>query len=124
MNEEVKPSVQYGDFFGELACDGHNGPFLHEISEKNGIDTERNFPIGLRISKGEFQNELNVSILTCDTKKYGNNIDNIRKKAKENDELEVTEREIKISFDDLIKQIKRLDIVSKVAGVSDLKFIK
>ncbi|RHX83297.1 hypothetical protein [Leptospira stimsonii] len=123
MKNEISASVQYGDYFGEIACDGFNGPFLNEIAVKNGIDIINYFPLTLKMKLSEFGNTF-VELYICDKKVFGENIENIRNKAVEKGELEVTKVEISISIDELLKNIKRLEIFSKISGVSDIKFVQ
>lgn len=40
-------SVQYNDFMGSAAADGHGGPVLHELAKIVGLDLERYMIAGL-----------------------------------------------------------------------------
>ncbi|MCC4909459.1 hypothetical protein [Microbacterium sp. cx-59] len=53
-------SVQYGDFRGTAAADGHGGPVLHELANRVGLDLDRFWVVGLDI----YSTRLNRSGLT------------------------------------------------------------
>lgn len=122
MKNEISASVQYGDISGEISFDGFKGALLVEIAKQCGIDLENNFPLALKLRKGEFGNS-SIDLFACNKSEYGENIDVIRKKALLNGEIEVKKFELSISVDELLKKIKRLEIFGKIAGVSDLKFV-
>jgi len=121
MKQEVKASVQYGDLQGEVSCDGHMGPFLHDLAEKASVSSGY-FPIAVSVSvyKGEVGG-LYVHIFACDEKRYGSNIDQIRKKGIEEGEIEVKKFDATINIKELMALIKRLDIFAKDRAISDVK---
>jgi hypothetical protein len=49
---ELHAQAQYDDLVGTAAADGHDGPPLHPLAVELGVDTERYFPIGIRVWNG------------------------------------------------------------------------
>jgi len=126
MEKELKASVQYGDFIGEIMCDGFDGPFLHEIWEEARLPDEY-FPIALsfevveRLGKSSFLEELKIAIYACDKFEYGDSIDKIEKAALEKGSKVIVKKfELnKNILPKIFEKIKRSSVIIKTNYLND-----
>lgn len=121
MEQEVKASVQYGDLVGEISCDGHGGPFLHDLAKAANVPNNY-FPIAASVYVGEM-GSMYVHIYACDQQEYGNNVDEIRKAGIRQGKLKVKNYEANIKPSDIMRLIKRLDIFAKNRAIADIPIV-
>ena len=127
MEKELKASVQYGDFVGELMCDGFDGPFLNELW--NDLEMPQEYvPIAIafdvveRFEDEPFYDALKIRIYACDKREYGVSIDDIKKSAEEKGHLVVKKFEIeKENLEKILEKIKRLSIIVINRGLGDIR---
>lgn len=121
LDNELKASVQYGDLKGEVACDGFGGPFLSELASDIDLD-DTYFPLSLSVYRGE-SGFLSIYVYACNKDKVGKDIDEIKDYGRKNGSIPVKRFEYTGSIDNLLKKIKRLDILamnSVVEGISQI----
>jgi len=121
MKEEIKASVQYGDLLGQVACDGHEGPFLHKLAERAGIPDGYS-PIAASVYTGE-GGGLYVHLFACSEERYGKSIEEIRRKGLEEGEIEVKKYDLDITARELLSFTKRLDIFAKNCGLENIPIV-
>jgi len=121
MKEELKASVQYGDLRGEVACDGHQGILLHELAKKAKLP-DRYFPLAVSVYLGE-HGTLDVDLFACQVASYGSSVDEIRRKGDAAGEIDVEKFRLKIEASDLLKLVKRLDILAQHRGVAGIRLV-
>lgn len=101
--------VQYNDMIGTCAADWHSGTELHKFAKSKGIDTDRYFPISLRIY-GVIPTSF--TIYAVDKEIANESYDEIYKYAKENDGiLPVVKFRFESDLNELSKFLKRFSTV-------------
>lgn len=101
--------VQYNDMIGTCAADWHSGTELHEFSKSKGIDTDRYFPISLRMY-GVIPTSFTIYAVNKEI--TNESYDEIHKYAKENDGiLPVVKFRFKSDLNELSKFLKEFSTV-------------
>jgi hypothetical protein len=126
MAEEAKAATQYGDIKGTISADGFDGIRIDDLYVRAEVPKGYQ-PIGMRIagSKREKNGELRIRarVLCVDTDQTGSAPDEIKKFGRENGELHTFEFDAEIEIDDILRLVKRYDIVliDKIARGIDVK---
>lgn len=65
VNEPIDPAeVQFGDFRGTAAADGHHGP--RELAREVGLDTDRYDLIGFEFQHSQLEGEDGLTVFAVD----------------------------------------------------------
>ncbi len=113
-------NTQYNDLKGIAGVDFHNGGLeLKHLCKIGKVNTEENFPIGLKLSHYSSLPEVNgaigligLTILTVKTEKYGKTFDEIEKTIKEGGGSVIIDRHaVFVELAEIFKRFKRLDII-------------
>lgn len=117
LNEHV--STQYNDFEGNVSIDFHGGGLsLHSFSRDKGLDTDKYFPIALRLfdftTDGVgLRGEVPATIYYVKKEKYGNTFDDISLNIREqNGVVDVESYSVKLPYNEIPKYFKRVDILA------------
>jgi hypothetical protein len=127
QEDTLVASVTYGDYWGTAAADRTDDMGVHKLAERNGIDTDRYFIMGLRLSRGEVRDadddpHVGVSILAVDThavKAAG--LDHIQKYIDEHKRLPYVQFDVQATLKEALNCFKRFEVVlhSKFRGVEE-----
>ena len=114
--DTLRANVQYGDYVGSVAADGHDQRGLQDLMQRYAIDKDRYFAFGLDIYIGETRgNELekpNISILAVDTQIVGGGVDAIQQYADDhNGVLPYIRFDVEIDLEDILRYFKQINIV-------------
>jgi len=111
MPESFKASVQYNDFRGTIAIDGHEGDFLEELAAQAEIP-DGYYPVGFEMWNAipNDDGSLPLAIVAAQCEQVGHSIDDMIKHNQDHGELPVYRFESRIDFGELRSLMKRLDI--------------
>jgi hypothetical protein len=111
MPESFKADVQYNDFKGTIAIDGHEGDFLNELAAQANIP-EGYYPVGFQMWNAipNDDDSIPVTIIAARCEQVGHSIDDMINYNQNHGELPVHRFDSRIAFDDLRSLMKRLDI--------------
>lgn len=121
MPEAFKADVQYNDFKGSIAIDGHEGGFLDELAANADIP-DGYYPVGFEMWNAIPQEDGSVSlrIVAASTEKVGHSIDDMTNYARDHGELPVRRFESRIDFSKLLSLMKRLDIKVRITSLENV----
>jgi len=121
MPESFKADVQYSDFKGTIAIDGHEGGFLEELAAQAEIP-DGYYPVGFEmwnaIPKDDGSIPLTVVAARCE--QVGLSIDDMIKYNQDHGELPVYRFDSRIDFAELRSLMKRLDIKVLVRSLENV----
>ena len=116
MTENFRATTQYNDFFGEVAIDGHSGPFQLDLAKRANMPSGY-WPVGFSIYTLEVDENdmlpmelIAVRIDEHDIDTNQNIPDQLFKLAEEVEELNVYPISFKMPLDELNSLMKRLSI--------------
>ena len=111
MPEPFKADVQYNDFKGTIAIDGHDGGFLEELAAQAQIP-DGYYPVGFEMWNAlpDDDGSIPLTIVAARCEQVGHNIDEIIKYNQAHGELPVYRFDSRIDFAELRSLMKRLDI--------------
>jgi hypothetical protein len=122
--DDLIASVQYGDFKGTSAAD-LLAPFgLEAIATANGIDTDRQFVVAVRLyiteNPAERPLEPSISLYAVDTNETGHSIDSIQRYLVNHDNrLPCQTLSFRVPVETFLRCFKRLSVVLKHRGLPD-----
>ena len=104
--------TQYNDMKGIAAIDGHMNDFLWRMCEDNGIDLHGWFLLGLEFSDGETIGEypLTVSAYLVERASDHEPYEQVAERLGNTEKVEIHKKSFDITYQDLGKYIKRLNI--------------
>lgn len=115
MPEKFVASVQYGDFEGTIAIDGHEGGFLQELAARATEMPKGYWPVGFRMwnpyKLGE-DGSIPLTIVAACCAEVGENFEEMSSYHEKHGELPVYRFDSRINFAELISLMKRLDITA------------
>jgi hypothetical protein len=111
MPEAFKANVQYNDFRGSIAIDGH-------ASIPDGY-----WPVGFEMWNAIPQDDgsIPLTIIAAPTEKVGHSIEDMIKYERDHGELPVRRFESRVDFAELRSLMKRLDIKVVIGSLEDVK---
>lgn len=105
--------VQYGDFRGEVAIDGHMGPFLFELAKIANIPTNY-FPVAFSV-RGETpisdSEEIYLTIAAVDKSIYGSSVDEIVENVRDG-VIKAENFRVEMRLDEFFKLVKRINFTA------------
>lgn len=127
QEDTLVASVTYGDYWGTAAADRRDDMGVHKLAERNGIDTDRYFIMGLQLSRGEVREPdddpyVGVSILAVDTHAVkAGSFDFIQQYIDEHKRLPYVQFDVKATLKEALNCFKRFEVVlhKKFRGVEE-----
>ncbi len=118
MPESFKADVQYNDFKGTLAVDGHTGDFLDELATEAKIPDSYH-AVGFSVWNAIPQDDgsIPLAIVAARCAQVGDSIDEMLKYNEAHGELPVYRFNSRINFAALLSMMKRLDIKVLVSAL-------
>ena len=110
-DDPVTPaSVQYNDFVGSAAADGHGGVVLHELAEIVGLDTDRYSIVGVEFGHLHLSGHDGLILFAVDRTQLGGL--SVHDFASRNGEVPVVDLKVHdlAALDVLARGLKRLHV--------------
>ncbi len=126
MSEPFIASVQYGDFEGTVAIDGHEGGFIDELAAQATDMPKGYWPVGFSIwNPYELDKDgaIPLAIVAADCSQVGQSVDEMRRYHDEHGELPVYRFVSRVKFAELVCLMKRLDIKALSKPFRDMKVV-
>ncbi len=119
MSERFEANAQYNDLLGEVAIDGFDGHFLHELAEKVHLPSEF-WPVGFYVYNPTIDGEglIDLTLVAIPRSVAGNTMDEIIQYAKGREEVTTYPFDCKIHINDLMGFMKRLHITVKSSDLA------
>ena len=117
MPESLDAIVQYRDLGGPAAIDGYSPLALRDIAAECGIDTKEFFPVAMQIHG----NDLSISIHVVKADVAGHTYEQIMEFAVRNRDLPITRFDTEKTLSQVIKHVKRLDVVLRSELIRDVE---
>jgi len=126
MSEEFIASVQYGDFRGTIAIDGHDSGFIDELAAQ-AVDMPKGYwPVGFELCNPYELDEdgsLPLTIVAANCEQVGESVDEMYRHHAEHGELPVYRFSSRINFAELVSLMKRLDIKAVSKPFRDMNVV-
>ena len=126
MSEEFIASVQYGDFKGTIAMDGHESGFLQELAAQATEMPEGYWPVGFEMwnpYKLDEEGSIPLTIVAARCADVGESFEEMNAYHQKHGELPVYRFCSKINFAELISLMKRLDIKAVAKPFRDMNVV-
>lgn len=123
-----KISTKYNDMKGIAAIDGHLNNYLWRMCEDFGIELQNRFLVGIELKDGETIGQLPLTVIvylveiSTDETTY----EQVAQRLEAQEKVEIHKKSFNISYQDLGKYIKRLNIgvLGEIANhIKDAEFI-
>jgi hypothetical protein len=123
-----KIGTQYNDMKGIAAIDGHHYDYLWRMCEDFGIELQNWFLVGIELSDWETIGQLPLTVTAYLVEKLPNEdqYEQVAQRLEAQPKVEIHKKSFNISYQDLGKYIKRLNIgvLGEIANhIKDAEFI-